>query len=968
MKHISTIALLFFFFSHTANAQFFQSGQDPSQIQWKQINTDHFQVIYPEEFDKEAQRLSFVLSKVYEYGTKTLNFSPRKVSVILHTRTVNSNGMVAWAPKRIELFTTPHQQIYAQDWLEELALHEFRHLVQLDKIQSELPFLLKLILGEQAAAIVTGVYLPFWFLEGDAVVTETALSHNGRGRMASFSMEYRAQLAEKGKYSFDKAFLGSYKDFVPDHYKLGYWMVGKSREKYGSQIWSDVLQKIGNQPFSITPLNSVLKKETGMNSKQLYNQVFDNLQNDWKQNLISSSTGNLSVVSPSHKNYTNYLYSEFYKDSYILAYRTSIDDIGRFVLIGPDKTEKVIYTPGTIFDESVSMKNQLIIWAENRSDIRWTHADRSIIQVYNIETKKKQEIDSENKLFSPVISPDLESFATVEVDPENNFFVSVFDLNSGKLKERFKTIDNQYFFTPCWDEKGETLYFVSLSSNGKCLASLDLQTKQFQQITGATFGNIKNPVFTNNQLIFSADFSGIDQLYSLNIDNKEIKKLCDATFGADYPSAVNSKNQILFSNYSASGYQLSVLNLTNQTNQEVAANISLKPDKLADNLAAQEKGIPDFTNKDSIEYASKKYSKMAHLFNFHSWAPAYVDVNSYEIRPGFSMFSQNKLGTAETRLGYDYNVSDRTGKYNLAFNYSGWFPEFNTEITYGNGASNYLQITNTTNQYNQVISRDTVVRRFTWNELTADLDVRLPLNLSKGKYSVLFYPEIKYTYNQITHNGSTPDKFYNGNYHAMTYRLYYYHLLHESVQNLMPKWGQQFDLIFRHTPFVGNDLGSLRGIQSVLYFPGLAKNDGIKIYQGYQEKSFTHNNNFSNFIRFPRGYQGYENNKMYSLAIDYRMPLFYPDKNIGKLAYFKRIKSSIFYDYAWLLVPVIDQNGIIIPNHNQFKMNSLGIELTSDLHILRFFAPVELGFRTVYRPDYNDLQFNLLLSINFNGF
>jgi len=956
MKHISIIPLLLFVFSFTANAQFFQTGQDPSQIRWRQINTEHFQVIYPEEFDKEAQRLSFVLSKVYEYGTKTLNFSPRKVSVILHTRTVNSNGLVAWAPKRIELFTTPNQQIYAQDWLEQLATHEFRHLVQLDKIQSELPFLLKFILGEQAAAIVTGVYLPFWFLEGDAVVTETALSHNGRGRMASFSMEYRAQLAEKGKYSFDKAFLGSYKDFVPDHYKLGYWMVGKSREKYGSQIWSDVLHKIGNQPLSITPLNSIIKKETGMNSKQLYNQIFGNLENDWKHDLISYKPNSLSVVSPSKKNYTNYLYSEFYKDSDILAYRTSIDDIGRFVLISPDKTEKVIYTPGTIFEESVSMKNQLIIWAENRSDIRWTHADRSIIQVYNIETKKKQEITSENKLFSPVISPDLKSFAAVEVDPGNSFFISVFDLNSGKLKERFKTSDNQYFFTPCWDEKGEKLYFVSLSSKGKCLTSLDLQTKQFQQITGATFGNIKNPVFTNNQLIFSADFSGIDQLYSLNIVNHQITKICDAIYGTDYPSSANSKNQILLSNYSASGYQLSVLNLTNKTNQEVVNSISLKSDKLADKLAAQEKGIPDFTNNDSIKYVSKKYSKIGHLFNIHSWAPAYIDVNSYEVRPGFSVFSQNKLGTAETRLGYDYNVADRTGKYNIAFNYSGWVPEINTELSVGNEASNYYQ------------SSDSTIHRIISKVQTIDLDVRLPLNLSKGKYSRILYPELIYSLNNVTAIGSTLKDQNNESDQSLSYRIYFYNLLFRSNQNLMPKWGQQFDVIYRYSPFTGNDLGTLTGVQSVLFFPGLTKNSGLSIYQGYQEKSFTTSYSFSDFIRYPRGFQSYLNNKMYSVAADYKIPLFYPDFSIGKLAYIKRIKTSLFYDFAWLSLPARDKNGKIYPNYYELNMKSFGVELTSDLHILRFFAPVEFGFRTVYRPDYNDLQFNLLLSINFNGF
>jgi len=953
------ILLILLLFVNTAKGQFFQTGQDPSQIRWRQINTDNFQIIYPEEFDKEAQRLTFVLTKVYEYGTKTMNFNPRKISAVLHTRTVNSNGLVAWAPKRIELFTTPHQQIYAQDWLEELGLHEFRHLVQLDKIQSELPFILKLLLGEQATAIVTGTYLPLWFLEGDAVVTETALSPAGRGRLASFSMEYRAQLTEKRRYSFDKAYLGSYKDFVPDHYKLGYWLVGKSREKYGSQLWSEVLDKVGNQPLSITPVNSVLKKETNLNNKNLYNQIFNDLSNDWKQNINQTGINDPSVVSPYRKNYTNYLYPEFYKDSFIIAYRTSIDDLSRFVLISPDKSEKILYTPGSIFDESVDIKNQFIIWSENRADIRWTHADRPVIIAYNIETKKKHEINYKNKLFSPALSPDLKSFAAVEVDPENNYYLSVFDLNSGKLKQRFRTDDNQYFFTPCWDEKGEKLYFVSLSSKGKYIASYNLQTKEFKSLTSKTFANLKNPVFANHQLIFSSDFSGTDNMYSVDTESLQITMIYKANFGVDYPSESNSNNQIVFSNYSSYGYQLSLLGLSEKANLKEMTDISLQANKLADHLAAQEKGLPNFANNDSIKYTSKKYSKVGHLFNIHSWAPGYIDVNNYDIRPGVSIFSQNKLGTAVTQIGYDYNVADHTGKYKLAFNYSGLFPEFDTELSYGNGTS----------QYYKMINNDTIVQRFTWNEVNADLDIRLPLNLSKGKYSSVFYPEIKYTFNQFLPNLSPlHDTIYSGIYHAMTYRLYYYHLLHQSVQSLMPKWGQQFDLIYRHTPFAGNNLGNIAGIQSVLYFPGLAKNDGIKIYQGYQERRFTQIYNFSDFIRYPRGFQSFQNNKMYSASVDYKFPILYPDLSVGKLAFIKRLKSSLFYDYALLSVPAIDSKRIIYLNYREIDMKSFGLELTSDLHVMRFFAPIEMGLRTIYRPDFHDFQFNFLFSINFNGF
>jgi len=284
--------LIYFGLCPLANGQYFVSGQDPSSIKWLQINTENFQVIFPQEFEKEAQRLSYVLEKVYAYGSMTLHHEPRKISVILHTHTINSNGLVAWAPKRIELFTTPNQSIYAEDWLEQLAIHEFRHNVQLDKIQNELPGIINVLLGEQATAIVVGLYLPMWFLEGDAVVTETGLSESGRGRMASFSMGYRAQLLEKGAYSYDKAYFGSYKDYVPNYYELGYWMVGKNREKYGSKIWSESLSNIADKPLSFTPFSASLKKNTGQSVKQLYSGMIDEMQyqwtNDFRSRLIDS--------------------------------------------------------------------------------------------------------------------------------------------------------------------------------------------------------------------------------------------------------------------------------------------------------------------------------------------------------------------------------------------------------------------------------------------------------------------------------------------------------------------------------------------------------------------------------------------------------------------------------------------------------------------------------------------------------
>ncbi|HSO88400.1 MAG TPA: hypothetical protein VLQ91_17740, partial [Draconibacterium sp.] len=211
--------LLFIFIGllNSSEAQYFQTGQDPASLKWRQINTENFQIIYPDYYEGQSQKLASIMEIVYKKGGQTLKYQPKKISIILHTQTVKSNGLVAWAPKRAEFYTIPHQGIYAQNWIEQLAIHEFRHVVQIDKVNSELPKIIKILLGEQGTALVFGTYLPWWFIEGDAVVSETALSNSGRGRFPSFLMEHKALAVEKGIYKYDKAYNGSYKNYVPDH-------------------------------------------------------------------------------------------------------------------------------------------------------------------------------------------------------------------------------------------------------------------------------------------------------------------------------------------------------------------------------------------------------------------------------------------------------------------------------------------------------------------------------------------------------------------------------------------------------------------------------------------------------------------------------------------------------------------------------------------------------------------------------
>lgn len=946
-----------------SNAQYFQTGQDPASIKWRQINTENFQLIYPDYYEIQAQKLAFVLEKVYDYGSYSLNHEPEKISVILHTQTVKSNGLVAYAPKRSEFYTTPHQGIYPQDWLEQLALHEFRHVVQLDKINSKIPGLIKAILGEQGTALVFGTYLPWWFIEGDAVVTETALSNYGRGRFPSFLMEHKAQVVEKGVYKYDKAYNGSYSDFVPNHYQLGYYLVANARERYGSEIWDSTIERVGKKPLSLNAFNKSLKLKSGLNKVQLYNSIFDSLRNVWVEEDEKYNSSQFITLSQKNKTHTNYKYNHFLNDSTILSYKTSLNEIPSFVKISPNGKEKKIFHPGSIFNESVNYRDELIVWAEQIPDARWSHSGKSLIRILNSETKEIIEIQTEYKGFSPAISPDKMSVVVVETDFSSNYYLSVYRISDGKLLNRIQTKENNYFFTPEWLNKNE-LAAVVLFKDGKRLAKFNLESDEIELLTKEDFGELKHLKLAGNQLLFISSFSGKNSLYSFNLKEKSIHFLFEPRFGVESPAVSKGLENIILSNYTSDGFSLIQIPF-NKDNLKTFAEVEQGKYALAEAMANQELGVPDFTVPDTINYNSEKFSKPANLINFHSWAPAFVNVNSYEIVPGVSLMSQNKLGTAETILGYKWDVAEKTGKFYAGYTFKGWYPIFKFEINTGKSASEYSLIKQTKNQNGDVVQQDTLLQRYSWNHTTAEFNIAVPLNFTKGAFSRLLQPEIQYDFSFYDHDSSTPEHFFKGNFQSLSYRLYFHQLLKQSSQDVFPNFGFIFDGSYRHSPMGTTDLGSLAAAQSVFYLPGLLTNHGVKIYSGIHSKKISDTFSFSEAIRYPRGWGKINTTRMYSVATDYKLPLFYPEWSLGGVIYLQRISASIFGDYAHLKGNIYNDGEIT----GTFRkdISSLGIELTGDANFLRFYAPTEIGFRASYLPELGNVYFDFLFSIDFNS-
>ncbi len=299
------LMMILSFVSFQIPAQFYQYGQDPSSLKWNYTENDHFKLIHPRGFDANARELLGILNRQYLANSQQLNHFPKKIPVVLHSTPVISNGFVMWAPRRMEFLTYPDVNGIAQDWYTHLSLHEFRHAVQVGKLNQGVTKVLTILLGEQGIGPAAGM-LGFWFLEGDAIYAETSLSESGRGRDPAFEMGIKAHLLSGTKpYSYAKSYLGSYRDFVPDYYSYGYQMVTFARQKYGKNIWTGALDFTGKKPYLINPVLFYLKKTTGGSKEKLYRNTMDFLKDHWDSEYEKREP---EAPAPLIKKETKYLY------------------------------------------------------------------------------------------------------------------------------------------------------------------------------------------------------------------------------------------------------------------------------------------------------------------------------------------------------------------------------------------------------------------------------------------------------------------------------------------------------------------------------------------------------------------------------------------------------------------------------------------------------------------------------------
>jgi hypothetical protein len=950
---------LFIFFLLTgvsSSAQVILENNPPS-LKWYQVNTPHFRVLFLKGFDAQATRVANSLEHIREAEAKSLGSAPRKISVILQNQSAVSNAFVSILPRRSEFYAMPSQDynfIGTNDWLDLLTSHEYRHVVQYQHATRGFNRLIYYVFGSISLAGMAQAAAPQWFWEGDAVATETAFTPSGRGKIPKFGLLMRTNLLEGRKFNYHKQYLRSYKHNIPDHYVLGYYMVSYLRKKTNdANIWGKITGRSWNLPIVPFAFSNAIKKETGLYVTGLYNEMADELTKKWKAELDGLKlTPFLKVNNRRRGAYTDYLYPQPLSDGSVLALRKGIGDIDQFVLLKNDG--ETVFTPGLMTDTGMlSAANNTVVWNEYGFDPRWRVRNYSLIKSYNLSSRKKKVIGGRRSRYaSAAMSPDGGKIASIQTDLQYKTNLVILDANTGALLKKFPNERNDFYSMPRWSDDGKKIVVLKTVADGKTISIIDPDSGLASDVLPVSQENVGHPVLYQHYLFFNSPESGIDNIYSIDLETGKRFQVTTSRLGAYNPAIAKDGSAILYNDQTRDG--LDVVSIPFDPHSWAVYETGRTQNLFFQHLVEQE-GHPDIlATVPANPLAVRRYHKTSGFINPYNWG---FNVDNDLAQASVGITSRDILSTTALSLGYLFDINERTSGFQALLSYQGWYPIIDVSASLSNRTVTEKDVPFLDTLVNPVatVTRDVV---FKWREKNIQAGLRIPLITTSSKYhgsvsigNAVGFTQVSGFENSIDDGGRAvptgdASSYYpfweyqdNGTLMYNNFSISASRLLKQSRRDIYSKWGQSIELNWFETPFGGDFNGRLYSASAMLFFPGLSRHHSLWGYGAYQHSKYgepVHNYLFRNQIPVPRGHSVSRFQNFYTLAANYTLPLWYPDIAVGPLLNFQRLRANVFFDYGFGESPSFD---------SRQQYSSAGVEAKLDLNIMRFLPQFDIGVR-----------------------
>ena len=898
-------------------------GHHPKGLNWQIMRSPAANVIFPQGMERQATRICRIIDYINHNNRRSVGEHSVLINIVLQNQTVMPNGYVGLAPLVSEFYSTPIEYtslLGSMKWLDALAIHEYRHVQQLINTRKKTTKLLYFVGGETGWLVGSYLTVPNWYFEGDAVITETALTSAGRGRTPFFTAQQRALSLAGINHSYMKARNGSFKDVVPDHYSLGYLMLTHLRNEKGNDVIKDVVDDAQGGLFFFYPFSRALNKHTNYRAHTLYEAGWKAARNHWNEKTANITiTPSTRIAAANQETPTNYHFPQFDGEGEILVLRNSFQETDAVYRIANGRREKIV-SIGLNFGAYFHYGDDKILWTEYSQHPRRVNVTYSDIYCYDVKTGKKKKITRKGKYFSPVLSVDGYSIFAIHVSEILQCEIHRLDIATGVIQAKTVFGDDEFVSRLSVTDEDAVVYNLKRDQN-LGLYLYDFRSGETRKLTPRTAHVIDAPRVAGDYVYYSASFSGLDNIYRSPLDGSLfVEQMTSVPVGAYEPAVSPDETTLIFTKVTVDGHAVASMDISStQTLGRISITEPVDMDWFDEVAHIAEGGniLGEVTTGE--HYPVEPYSGLFKDMKLHSWSiPSSVSV------PSINLQARNYLNDVGVTVRGGFNRNEERSFYNTQLTVGRWYPVVVFTASRNKRSTSYLTDLNH-------------LAKATFDQTAFGLHLTLPHQWVQGNYfthlNVTTGISRRRLSNRTLSDGKAPIKTLN----ALLIQADFSSLRRTALQNIGPKSGVASTVIYRRD-------WSKHGNEKILtahsfYMPGLTINHQTKLTFAYQKELLSHPFQYEDTFEYARGYNAPINDETWQLSLDYGLPLLYPDWGFGGLTYFMRVRTNIFYDN----------------NHSTFELlartknvQSIGLELISDNTVFNLL-PLSFGIRISYR-------------------
>jgi hypothetical protein len=544
------------------------------RLAFRVLVTPHFRIYYHQGGEAQARRLARLAESVREeLEQRTRLPAPATTHIVLANQDDDPNGLATPVPYptiRLAAAWPATSDLIGNtdDWLRSVLIHEYAHLVQLERTRGWAT-VARTILGRHPVSF-PNIFLPLWQIEGYATLWESRLTGAGRLEGGDAASIVRAR-ARAGALPLDQANGG-----------LVQWPGGNTTYLEGAWFHDYLTTRFGEE--ALGPLNDVTAGRFPYFSapafKRVFNQSLGDLWRDFQQGLVAGQARTPGDANVQARRLTDrgYWVTSPRFDASAARVVYSLRDPHGFPSLRITDADVPAASPGGVPASRVvadrfgsrflSVRGGLVFFdeLELRDNVAW----RSDLRVLELASGRVERLTNDARLLEPDVSPDGRRLACVRVTSEGTRALAFFTVertSGGRISlvpapTPVAQEPGVTFGAPRWAPDGRRVAVERRRVNGPSeIAVIDAADGTSKVLASAARGRVMTPAWMpeGGTLLFAKDRAGEFQVYAVGLNGGGVRQVTTVTGGATFPDVSPDGRTLLFVGVGPSGYDVFAL-------------------------------------------------------------------------------------------------------------------------------------------------------------------------------------------------------------------------------------------------------------------------------------------------------------------------------------------------------------------------------------------------------------------------